>query len=104
MNYEALDSLKSTIFEANDLPTPLKNDLLKQADEVYRPLNSDVWIYRIVVAGLVLAIFTSLISTLFIALGDSNETVHVPEIFMAVGSAAVGALSGLLAPSPGGSS
>jgi uncharacterized membrane protein YbhN (UPF0104 family) len=104
MNYEALESLKSTISGASELPPALKKNLLEKAKEVDNPLNSDAWIYRIVVAGLVLAIFTSLISTLFIALGDSNETVQIPEIFMAVGSAAVGALSGLLAPSPGGSS
>ena len=67
------------------------------------PLQTDKWIYRVVVGALALAILTCLTFTFFISLKntDPNITIDMPEIFMAIGSAAVGALAGLLAPSPG---
>jgi hypothetical protein len=60
------------------------------------PLESDVWIYRGVVAALG---FTVLIAT-FGAIYLAARSVDVPEVIVALGSAAVGALAGLLAPSP----
>jgi uncharacterized membrane protein YbhN (UPF0104 family) len=71
--------------------------------EAKTPLETDKWIYRIVVGALALAILTCLAFTFFISLKntDPNLSIDMPEIFMAIGSAAVGALAGLLAPSPG---
>jgi hypothetical protein len=60
------------------------------------PLESDVWIYRGVVAALG---FTVLIAT-FGAIYLAARSLDVPEVIVALGSAAVGALAGLLAPSP----
>jgi|SRR5581483_1859916 len=61
-----------------------------------RPLDTDVWIYRIVVISLALAMLISLISA--IALAYSGKS--IPDGVIAIGSMATGALAGLLAPSP----
>jgi hypothetical protein len=60
------------------------------------PLRSDVWVYRIVVgalAGVAVSAVLGAIALAFIA-------VEAPEILIALGSAAIGALAGLLAPAP----
>jgi hypothetical protein len=62
------------------------------------PLQSDVWIYRMVVGALALAILGSVAGAVALALQDRA----VPEVLLAIGSASVGALAGLLAPSPSG--
>jgi hypothetical protein len=60
------------------------------------PLETDVWIYRIVVLSLGLAVLISLGGGIAIVMVGKT----VPDILVALGSAAVGALAGLLAPSP----
>ncbi|HEX2953738.1 MAG TPA: hypothetical protein VHR47_07115 [Bacillota bacterium] len=60
------------------------------------PLESDVWIYRIVVSSLGAVVFTSVLGAIFITKSQGT----VPDILTALGSASVGALAGLLAPSP----
>lgn len=56
----------------------------------------DVWIYRIVVLTLGLSVLASLIGGILLTLQDRQP----PEVLVALGSAAVGGLAGLLAPSP----
>ncbi len=60
------------------------------------PLQNDVWVYRIVVGTLGLAVLIALIGAIVLAKNGTDT----PTILTAIGSAAVGALSGLLAPSP----
>jgi hypothetical protein len=63
------------------------------------PLQSDVWVYRLVVGFLgATAVFVVLGSTI-VALIKGGD---VPSGIIGLGSAAVGALAGLLAPSPVG--
>jgi hypothetical protein len=61
------------------------------------PLQSDAWIYRLVVLALGLALLLALLGAIALAFRSGGET---PQILTAIGSAAVGALAGLLAPSP----
>ncbi len=65
---------------------------------VPEPLQSDLWIYRMVVGALgaigLAAILGALILT---AVGRGDQ---IPDVVTALGSAAIGALAGLLAPSP----
>ncbi len=56
----------------------------------------DVWVYRIVVITLGLSVLSSLIGGILLAVQDRQP----PELLVALGSAAVGGLAGLLAPSP----
>ena len=65
------------------------------------PLRSDVWIYRIVVGALGLVVIIAITGALFLAGTSSKDFIRtVPDAVIALGSAAVGALAGLLAPSP----
>lgn len=68
------------------------------------PLAWDKWVYRWVVGFLGLAILAALFFTFWLSLRSTNpKDLQIPDIFLAIGSAAVGALAGLLAPSPRGS-
>jgi hypothetical protein len=62
------------------------------------PLGTDKWIYRIVVLALGLIGLVAAVGGIVLVSGDRT----VPEILIALGSAAVGAMAGLLAPSPAG--
>ncbi|MBI5302903.1 MAG: hypothetical protein HY868_12265 [Chloroflexi bacterium] len=60
------------------------------------PLQSDVWIYRVVVGTLGLGVLVGMVGAIVLALVGKP----IPEVLIALGSAAIGALAGLLAPSP----
>lgn len=64
--------------------------------ELASPLQSDVWIYRLVVGALALAILITVVGAILLAMQGRT----VPDVLLAIGSGAVGALAGLLAPSP----
>ena len=59
-------------------------------------MEKDIWLYRMVVAVLGLTVVASVVGA--IALAKSGQS--TPEVIVALGSAAVGGLAGLLAPSP----
>jgi hypothetical protein len=67
--------------------------------ELAAPLEHDVWIYRIVVGALSFVAIFSIVGAIIVAVG-TNDT-QVPDAVVALGSAAVGALAGLLAPQGG---
>ena len=91
----------------------LKNFLLKDADfqekvrqnpeaaikglNVGNPLDTDPWIYRLVVFFLGLTVLVAVLAGIILPM---NKIENIPQILVAIGSAAVGALAGLLAPSP----
>lgn len=56
----------------------------------------DVWLYRMVVAVLGLTVVSSVIGTIVLAMAGQST----PEVIVALGSAAIGGLAGLLTPSP----
>lgn len=58
--------------------------------------EKDVWVFRLVVVSLGLCMLASLIGAIVLAV----KGMDTPEILVALGSAAVGGLAGLLAPSP----
>jgi hypothetical protein len=59
-------------------------------------LQNDIWLYRIVVAVLGLTVVASIIGAIVLAMSGYST----PEVLVALGSAAIGGLAGLLAPSP----
>lgn len=61
-------------------------------------LHNDVWLYRIIVAVLGLTVVASMVGAIVLALSGQST----PEVCVAVAlsSAAIGGLAGLLAPSP----
>jgi len=80
------------------LQQQLKQDPVATLQALSRPLESDKWIYRLVVCALGL-------TGLFVVVGVftlkalNNETT-IPDALVAIGSAAIAALAALLAPSP----
>lgn len=60
-------------------------------------LQTDRWIYRIVVLALGFGVLSAMIGLIILSL---NGVAPVPDGLVAIGSAAVGALAGLLAPAP----
>lgn len=59
-------------------------------------MKKDHWIYRAVVVVLGFTVVTSLVGTIVLVMTDHST----PEIIVALGSAAIGGLAGLLAPAP----
>ncbi len=66
------------------------------ADIAAQDVPPDVWIYRMVVGFLGLAVLAGIIGAIILSMAGKPT----PEVLVALGSAAVGALAGLLAPSP----
>ena len=86
----------------DSLQAELKKDPVKAlrqglVDRFPEPLIHDFWIYRIVVSALGLSVVIAVVGAIILA--SAGQT--IPEILLALGSAAVGALAGLLAPKPG---
>jgi len=63
------------------------------------PLRSDRWIYRVVISVLSFVVLLVVGSVMVLMLNQETE-VKVPDVLISLGSAAIGALAGLLAPSP----
>ena len=61
-----------------------------------RPLDTDVLLYRVIVACLGAVMLVSALGVIALAIAH----VAVPETLTALGSGAIGCLGGLLAPSP----
>jgi hypothetical protein len=59
-------------------------------------LESDPWVYRLVVGLLGAVTLIGMIGALYLA-GTGKEA---PQVVVALGSGAIGALTGVLAPSP----
>jgi hypothetical protein len=78
-------------------------DKVKETKEEVGPpaYIGDKWIYRYVVWFLGIAILGCLFFTFYLSVKHTGgPEIVIPDIFLAIGSAAVGALAGLLAPSP----
>jgi hypothetical protein len=80
------------------LAEELQKNPLQTLERYAGPLQvPDTWIYRIVVLSLGLTVLIAAIGGILLAWHGKSET---PSILVALGSAAVGALAGLLAPVP----
>jgi hypothetical protein len=65
-----------------------------------RALEGDKWVYRMVVGALGIVVIAVVFGVIYMTTSQSTP-VEVPDVLTALGSAAIGALAGLLAPSPG---
>jgi hypothetical protein len=104
MQTRSADELVQRITANPNLVQDVKTDpvttLKTVADQVVRDLppalQTDRWIYRIVVSVLGLVVLAAIIGAILLG----YQWITIPETLTALGSAAVGALAGLLAPSP----
>ena len=92
---EVLEQLKAQ-------PEATLKSLAEQATtQVPRALEQDKWTYRIVISSLGAVALAAALGSIFLATAQiANTPVKIPEVLTALGSAAIGALAGLLAPSP----
>jgi hypothetical protein len=91
-----LEQLSRRVAEDPELRRALSEKPAETLARLAEPLRSDAWVYRLVVIALGLAALIAVGGTVALAFVGKP----VPEALVAIGSAAVGALAGLLAPSP----
>lgn len=94
---DTLQELIQQVTNDASLPADHKVKLLGNLQKLSSPLQSDRWIFRLVVAFLGLAVLFTIIGGFILSF---KTAATIPEGLIALGSAAVGALAGLLAPSP----
>ena len=80
-----------------DLQAEVKKDPVEALERLSRPLESDLWIYRIVVGTLAFSILAVIVASTVIVL---TQEADVPDVLVAIGTGSIGALAGLLAPVP----
>jgi hypothetical protein len=100
--FKDLNDFKSTLSSDPDLQNAFKNNPVEAGNTIQEsPLLTDKWIYRIVVGTLGISILLIIIGVV-ILMGTKifTDDKSIPTILTAIGSGAMGALSGLLAPSP----
>ena len=59
-------------------------------------MEKDIWLYRMVVVVPGVTVVASVVGAIVLAMTGQST----PEVIVALGSAAIGGLAGLLAPSP----
>lgn len=93
-----VSELASKVAQDPGLAQQIKDDPAGALSRLALPLQNDVWIYRIVVGALGLAVLFAVLGAIILATVGKT----IPDVLTALGSASVGALAGLLAPSPTG--
>jgi hypothetical protein len=97
----AVQDAISFVSTTGGIPDDVKKNLVDILRPALSPLASDPWIYRMVVGFLGFTVLATVIGGLLIKAYSGGE---ITQGIIALGSAAVGALAGLLAPSPVGQS
>lgn len=101
MNQKDIQKSLAKVLERDDLPSEAREELTNTVSGLRTPLQTDVWIYRIVVVTLGLIVLATVCGGIYISvIAKGDATVQLSEGIVAIGSAAVGALAGLLAPGP----
>ncbi|MEZ5307270.1 MAG: hypothetical protein R2684_09015 [Pyrinomonadaceae bacterium] len=77
----------------------IRADPVEGVREIAKPLENDNWIYRIVVSSLGLVVVATVGGQIYLK-ANGNGAAGLEEGIVALASAAVGALAGLLAPVP----
>jgi hypothetical protein len=101
--FRNINEFKKELVSNPELQQQFKDDPVKAVDVINQksPLETDPWIYRIIVSALGITILSIIIGVIvLIGTGRISDDKGVPTILTAIGSAAIGALAGLLAPPP----
>jgi hypothetical protein len=79
-----------------DLQDQIRQDPVGTLQGLSQPLESDKWVYRIVVAALGTSALFVVVGVF--ALKAINATTTIPDAMVAIGSAAIAALAALIVP------
>jgi hypothetical protein len=93
---ESSTELAAMIAEDPQLQQQVKQDPVTTLQSLAEPLETDPWIYRIVVGTLGLVAILVIVGTIILQLVHSSAT--IPDAMVAIGSAAIAALAALLVP------
>ncbi len=74
-------------------PELLSKEIL---DALAQVATTDNWLFRMIIGALGLVAILAMVGAIILAMGAKP----IPDVITALGSAAIGALAGLLAPSP----
>ncbi|MCY0969447.1 phosphatase PAP2 family protein [Chryseobacterium wangxinyae] len=99
----SFEDFKKTLSNSIELQQEFQTDPIKALNnfEVKNPKETDSWIYRIIVLMLGLSIIAIIVGLILLAFWDRrNPDSQLITIFATISSGAIGALAGLLAPSP----
>ena len=98
MRTQSASELADRVAQDPELQEQIRADPVTAIANLAAPLQipQDVWIYRIVVGVLGLVALIAIIGSIQLA----NTPSGPPDAVIALGGAAVGGLTGLLAPSP----
>ncbi|HVJ72083.1 MAG TPA: hypothetical protein VM531_11360 [Sphingomicrobium sp.] len=95
-----LESVTRQVAASSDLQTKLREDPVGTLQTISAttapPLQTDVWIYRVLVGGLCLVVLCAMIGAIALSFYGKG----IPETLTALGSGALGAVGALLVPSP----
>ena len=91
-----IGQLASSVRRDPELAKQLQEDPVKILDEINTFRIPNTRVYQIVVISLGAAVLVALAGAIAISLRDQTD--QIPDILVAVASAAVGALAGLLTP------
>lgn len=100
---KSFEEFQKELSDNVELQEEFKKDPVEAVNQFtqHNPLYTDKWIYRIIVIGLSITIVSIIIGILLlINNGQIGGDKSVPTIITAIGSAAIGAIAGLLAPPP----
>jgi hypothetical protein len=95
--FQSASELAANVAANPEFAAKIKFDPIRGIAGAAAPLQSDVWIYRLVVGSLGGTLLIVAIGAIALAF---TITADPPKLLTAPGSAAVGALAGLFAPSP----
>ena len=100
MEAEYARELVTMIEKDKNLEKEIRENPVKAIAKIAKsksPLETDKWIYRIVVLALGSTLLLAVSGGICLA---AKAITPIPDILVAIGSAAVGALAGLLVPTP----
>jgi hypothetical protein len=95
------EEFKNQLVKDDSLQNQFKQDPVTAIEQfsLQGPLSNDNWIYRIIVLTIGLTLLAIIVGVILLTYsGRVTSDQGIPTIFTAIGSAAVGALAGLLAP------
>lgn len=97
---DSIEDLQEALKSNADLQEKFRSNPVEAIKnvEIRNPKETDYWIYRIIVIMLGLAIIAGLILLSFWSEGKPDS--QLVTIFATISSGAIGALAGLLSPSP----
>lgn len=100
----SFEDFKNTLSKSEVLQEEFKSDPLQALNSitVRSPKETDAWIYRIIVLMLGISIVAIIVGLILLASWNciTEQNSQLITIFATISSGAIGALAGLLAPSP----